>query len=125
MILQRASDLNESCILTDEQHLDNVVEWLERHSCDRHGVGSKPTGVILLFPWKRHLIVLSPALLQAVPNFSHIFIKLKLKIKILTGQQFILVSPETCWSKCLPFVYSTTVTFLQVRKINTETKQLK
>ena len=26
----------------------SVVEWLERHDCDRHGLGSKPSRAILL-----------------------------------------------------------------------------
>ena len=29
-----------------------MVEWLERHDCDRYGYGLKPTRVILLFPWE-------------------------------------------------------------------------
>ena len=28
---------------------------------DQHGLGSKPTCVILLCPWERHFTVLSPA----------------------------------------------------------------
>ena len=38
----------------------SAVEWLKRRACDQHGVGSKPTHAILLCPWKRHLMALSP-----------------------------------------------------------------
>ena len=31
-----------------------MVEWLERHYCDRHGRGLKPIPVILLCPWEGH-----------------------------------------------------------------------
>ena len=31
----------------------------ERSSCDRHGVGLKPTRSILLCPWERHFTTLS------------------------------------------------------------------
>ena len=39
----------------------NVVEWLKRRDRNRHGLGSKPTRVILLCPWERHFTALSPA----------------------------------------------------------------
>ena len=54
----------------------SVIEWLEHGNCDRHGRGSKPTHVILLYLWERHFTALSPAQWswQAVLNFSHIFL---------------------------------------------------
>ena len=39
----------------------SVVKWLEHWNCDRHGLSSKPTHAILLCPWERHLMALSPA----------------------------------------------------------------
>ena len=36
----------------------NVVEWLERRDCHRHGLGSKPSCAILLCPWERHFMAL-------------------------------------------------------------------
>ena len=38
----------------------SVVELLKRRDCDQHGLGSKPTRAILLFPWKRHFTALPP-----------------------------------------------------------------
>ena len=38
-----------------------VVEWYKRRAYDRHGFGSKPIRVILLFPWERRFTALSPA----------------------------------------------------------------
>ena len=32
----------------------SVVEWLRRRAYDQHGLGSKPTRVVLLYPWERH-----------------------------------------------------------------------
>ena len=37
------------------------VEWSERRAYDQHGLVSKPTHAILLFPWERHFMALSPA----------------------------------------------------------------
>ena len=31
------------------------------HNCDQHGPSSKPIHAILLCPWERHLMALSPA----------------------------------------------------------------
>ena len=39
----------------------SVVEWLKHRTDDQHGLSSKPTCVILLCPWKRHFMALSPA----------------------------------------------------------------
>ena len=39
----------------------SVVEWLEHHGCDQHGLGSKPTCTILLCPWERHFTTLTSA----------------------------------------------------------------
>ena len=40
----------------------SVVERLERHDCNRHGLGSKPTRCNLLYSWERHFMALFPAL---------------------------------------------------------------
>ena len=57
-------------ISTEIAFIGSVDEWLKRRDCDEHGLGSKPTRAILLCPWKRHVIALSPALWswQAVLN---------------------------------------------------------
>ena len=57
--------------------LGSVVKWLKRRARDQNGLGSKPTHIILLFPWKRHFTALSPAWWswQAVLNYNHISIK--------------------------------------------------
>ena len=39
----------------------DLVEWLQRRACIRHGLGSKPTCAILLCPWERHFTALFPA----------------------------------------------------------------
>ena len=51
----------------------SLVEWLKRPAYDQHGVGSKLTRAILLCPWERHSMALSPAWWswQAVVNYSH------------------------------------------------------
>ena len=76
-----------------------MVDWLERWDCDRYGLSSKPTGAILLFPWKRHFTAHFSAWWswQAVLNFSHISIKLQ-------ADSNILASPEAGWGNCLPYV---------------------
>ena len=53
--------------------IGSVIEWLESHDCDQHGLGSKPTWTILLCLWERHLTVLYLAWWsqQAVLNFHH------------------------------------------------------
>ena len=38
-----------------------MVKWLEHRAHDQHGVGSKANCTILLCPWPRHFIELSPA----------------------------------------------------------------
>ena len=55
----------------------SVVEWLKRRVRDQHGLGSKPTRAILLYPWERHFTALSPAWWswQAALNYIHISIK--------------------------------------------------
>ena len=42
--------------------IGSVVEWLKRRAYDQHGIGSKPTRVILLCPWERHFTALFPCL---------------------------------------------------------------
>ena len=63
----------------------SMVKWLERHAYDQHGVGSKLTRAMLLCPWERHFMALSPAWwsCQAVLNYSHISIKLQADSNIL------------------------------------------
>ena len=39
----------------------SVVKRLKRRARDQHGLGSKPTRVILLCPWERRFRALSPA----------------------------------------------------------------
>ena len=39
----------------------SVVEWLKLRTDDQHGLGSKPTCAILLYPWERHFTAFSPA----------------------------------------------------------------
>ena len=79
--------------------VDRVVKWLESSDCDRHGLGSKPTRAILLCPWERHFTILTPAWWsgQAVPNFRHIFPKLKNQNKKFRLLAFL----EAGWSDCL------------------------
>ena len=39
----------------------SVIEWLKLWAYDQYGLGSKPTGTILLYRWKRHFAAHSPA----------------------------------------------------------------
>ena len=39
----------------------SMVKWLKHRTDDQHGLGSKPTCAILLYPWERHFTALSPA----------------------------------------------------------------
>ena len=82
---------------------------VERRDCDRRGLGSKPTRAILLCPWKRHFMALSPAWWswQAVLNYSHISIKLQ-------ADSNILASPEAGRGNCSLYL----LTFLRIRRIN-------
>ena len=66
------------CIAQKLLILRKIVIFLEKIACDQHCLGSKPTCVILLCPWERHLMALSPAWWswQAVLNYSNISIKL-------------------------------------------------
>ena len=76
-----------------------MVKWLKHQVCNQHGLGSKPTHVILLCPWKRHFTAHSPAWWswQAVLNYSNISIKLQVDSNILA-------SPEAGRGNCLPYV---------------------
>ena len=76
-----------------------MVEWLKRRAHNQHGLGSKPTRAILLYPWERFFTALSPTWWswQAVLNFSHISIKLQADTNILA-------SPEAGRGNCLPYV---------------------
>ena len=77
----------------------SVVEWLKRRARDQRGLGSKPTRAILLYPWERHFMALSPAWWswQPVLNYSHISLK-------LLADSNILASPEAGRGNCLPYV---------------------
>ena len=77
----------------------SMVEWLKHQTDDQHGLSSKPTCTILLYPWERHFMVLSPAWWswQAVPNYSNISTK-------LLADSNILASPEAGRGDCLPYV---------------------
>ena len=79
--------------------MGSVVQWLKRRARDQHGLGSKPTRAILLYPWERHFKAHSSAWWswQAVLNYSHISIKLQ-------ADSNILVSPEAGRGNCLPYV---------------------
>ena len=76
-----------------------MVEWLKRRARDQHGLGSKPTCVILLCPWERHFTAHSPFWWswQAVLNYSQISIK-------LLADSNILAFPEAGQGNCLPYV---------------------
>ena len=76
-----------------------MVEWLKYQADDQYGLDSKPTCTILLCPWERHFMALSPAWWswQAVLNYSNISIK-------LLANSNILASPEAGQGNCLPYV---------------------
>ena len=77
------------------QHGRVLKHWTD----DQHGLGSKPTCTILLCPWKKHFMALSPAWWswQAVLNYSNISTKLLVDSNILA-------SLEAGWGNCLPYV---------------------
>ena len=82
--------------LKNQNNLFHSIEstWLVSNT-----LGLKPTRTILLCPWERHFMALSPAWWswQAVLNYSHISIKLQ-------ADSNILVSLEAGWGNCLPYV---------------------
>ena len=86
-------------VTVNHKNASSVVEWLKCHACDQHGLGSKPTRVILLCSWKRHFTALSSAWWswQAVLNFNHISIKLQADCNILA-------SLEASQGNCLSYV---------------------
>ena len=75
-----------------------MIECLELRNCDRHGLGSKPTFFILLYPWEKHFMALSLTWWswQAVLNYNHIFIKFQVDSNILA-------SPEAGRGNCLSY----------------------
>ena len=77
----------------------SVVEWLKRRTDDQHDFGSKPTCAILLCPWERHFMALSPTWWswQAVLNYSNISTKL-----LADGN--ILASSEAGRGNCLLYI---------------------
>ena len=83
-----------------------MVEWLKRGACDQHGLGSKRAHAILLHPCKRHVTALFAAWQswQAVPNFTHISIKLKNQNKKFHANSDILASSEAGRGNCLSYV---------------------
>ena len=94
----------------------SMFEWLKHRTYDQHGLGSKPTGTILLCPWERHFTALSPAWWswQAVLNYSHISTKLLADSRHLQKQVGVIAYP----------MYSASVAFLRVRRINIEIKKI-
>ena len=76
------------------------VEWLERHDCDRHGLGSKRLAPYCCVPEKDTF----PAwrFWQAVLNFIHISIKLKYQNKKFQPDCNILASSEAGRNNCFP-----------------------
>ena len=68
-------------------YFSSVVKWLEHHVFDQYYLGSKPTHSILLCPWERHFMALSPPWWswQAVLNFNHISMKLQADSYILAS----------------------------------------
>ena len=76
-----------------------MVKWLKPRARDQHGLGSKPTPVILLCPWERYFTALSPAWWswQAALIYSYISVKLQ-------ADSNILASPEASLGNCLSYV---------------------
>ena len=82
-----------------------MVEWLKRRDCDRHGLVSKPTCAILLCPYKRHFMALSPCLvvLTSSSKFQLYLYKTKKTRYIeLQSNSNMLVFPEAGRGNCLP-----------------------
>ena len=77
----------------------SVFKWLKRRAHDQYGLGLKPARTILLWPWERHFMALSPAWWswQTVLNFNYISINLQ-------ADSNILASPEARRSNCVPYV---------------------
>ena len=99
-----------------------MVEWLKRHAGGQHS--HDPTRAIMLCSWKRHFTTLFPAcrFWQVVPDFTHIFNKLK-KNKI---KNFNLTAISWHLQKQVGVIacpmYSASEAFLRVRRINIEIK---
>ena len=76
-----------------------MVKWLKHCVYEQHGLSSKPTCTILLCPWERHFIALSPAWWsqQAVLNNSHISVTIQ-------ADSNILASLEAGWVNCLLYI---------------------
>ena len=70
----------------------SVVEWLRRRAYGQHGLGTKPTRAVLLYPWERHFTTFSPAWWSR---------QAALKLQVNSN---ILVSPEASRGNCLPYV---------------------
>ena len=77
----------------------NEESRLERWAREQHGLGSKPTRVILLCPWERHFTAYSPAwwFWQAVLNYSYNSINSQ-------ADSNILASLKAGRGNCLPYV---------------------
>ena len=79
--------------------VSSMGEWLECRAYDQHALGLKPTCTILLCPWVRHFMALSPAwwCRQAVLNYSHTSVKLQVDSNIF-------VSLKAGQGNCIPYV---------------------
>ena len=90
---QHSTSTDNLFILASMQPLCNgvssMVKLLKCCAYDQHGLGLKPICVILLCPWERHFMALSPTWWswQAVLNYSHICIKLKVDSNILASSE--------------------------------------
>ena len=75
---------------------------------DQHGLGSKTTYTILLFPWERNSTALFPARWswQAVLNSCHNCKQKNQNIKFQVESN-ILVFHQAGWVNCLPYVLVT------------------
>ena len=92
-----------------------MVEWLKHRADDQHGLGSKPSRAILLCSWED---TLRSAWLswQLLLNYNNISTK-------LLADTNILASLEAGRGNCSPYIYSASVAFLRVRRINIEIKK--
>ena len=94
----------------------SMVEWLERRNYDPHGLGSKSTRAILLYPWERHFTALYPAWWswKTVLKFSHISIKLKKQNKKFQSDSNIFTSLEAGRGNFLPYVLAPTSLYCEL-----------
>ena len=88
--------INFSVTSINTTQVGSTVKLLKHWGCDQHGLGSKPTCAILLCPWEKHFMALSPAWWswQAVLNFSHISIKFQEDSNILASLKQVFAYPN-------------------------------